>query len=371
MAQIDASTDRRRDDIASIVTETLKLSPIIDGHNDWAWKCREERDYSVEGLYVTSTTDTDIARLRAGGVGAQFWSVYANDELPGAEAIQGTLEQIDWVYRLVMRYPDVFKIARTATDVEEARKQGRIASLLGAEGGHSINDSPAVLRMFARLGVRYLTLTHNHNTNWADSATDTALHGGLTSRGIEYIHELNRLGILIDLSHVTTATMHAALDATNAPAIFSHSSCRAITNNPRNVPDEVLLRLKTNGGVVMITFVPQFVSEKYYEWYSGPKNTIAPEVAIADVADHIEHAREVAGIDHIGLGGDFDGTDQFPQDLEGVDCYPALLTELASRGWETNDLAALAGSNTLRVLRETDDAFVNASSEIPTSFALM
>lgn len=365
MINVATPTGRSQEAIASIVTEALKLCPVIDGHNDWAWKCREERDYSVDGLDVTSTTDTDIMRLRAGGVGAQFWSVYADDELLGAESIQGTLEQIDWVYRLVARYPDVFTIARTATDIEEARKQGLIASLLGAEGGHSINDSPAVLRMLARLGVRYLTLTHNHNTNWADSATDTPRHGGLTSRGTEYIHELNRLGILIDLSHVTTATMHAALDATNAPVIFSHSSCRAIVDNPRNVPDEILLRLNANGGVVMITFVPQFVSEKYYEWYSGPKNTISPEVTISEVADHIEHAREVAGIDHIGLGGDFDGTDEFPRGLEGVDCYPALLAELASRGWQASELAALAGGNTLRVLRETDDAFVKASTEIP------
>lgn len=365
MNRVESSPTDNKDAIATVVAEALKLSPIIDGHNDWAWECRERRNYSVEDLEVSSTTDTDIARLRAGRVGAQFWSVFVKDEMEGADAVQGTLEQIDWVYRLAARYPDVFNIARSAADVERAFKNGRIASLIGAEGGHSINDSPAVLRMFAQLGVRYLTLTHVHNTNWADSATDEPLYGGLSARGVEYIHELNRLGMLIDLSHVSTSTMHAVLDVTKSPVVFSHSSCRAITNNPRNVPDEVLLRLSANGGVLMITFVPQFVSEQYNQWYSDPKDTLAPEVRISDVADHIEHARDLVGIHHLGLGGDFDGTEDFPLGLEGVDCYPALLTELASRGWSASDLAALAGTNVLRVLRETDDAYANASAGAP------
>jgi len=346
-------------ELKSVVDQALDLSLIIDGHNDLAWECRDNFGYSVEGLETNSKTDTDIARLRAGRVGAQFWSVFVKDDLAEFDVVKATFEQIDWVYRLVARYPDTFRIARSASDIERARKDGLIASLLGAEGGHCFNDSPATLRMMARLGVRYLTLTHNHNNSWADSATDEAIHGGLTPRGIQYIHELNRLGVLVDLSHVSIPTMNAALDATSSPVIFSHSSCRAITDHPRNVPDDVLVRLAANGGVVMITFVPQFVSGEYYEWFIGSKTDPAPEVTLAQVADHIEHARAIAGVDHIGLGGDYDGCEHFPIGLEGVDCYPALLTELASRGWSASDLAALAGGNILRVLRETDSAFAN------------
>jgi membrane dipeptidase len=343
--------------IAATVHRVLELSPIIDGHNDWAWECRLGREYSVEGLERGLTTDTDIERLRAGGVGAQFWSVYVADDMLGADAVQGTLEQIDWVYRLVARYPDTFVMARSAEDVEAARRSGRIASLLGAEGAHCLNDSPAVLRMLARLGVRYLTLTHVHNTTWADSATDVPLHHGLSARGVEYIREMNRLGMLVDLSHVSPDTMHASLDVTNAPVIFSHSSCRALSDHPRNVPNGVLARLRDNDGIVMLTFVPQFLSAEYSAWFDGERRTPAPVVTLADVADHVDHARSVAGIRHIGLGGDFDGTDEFPVGLDGVDGYPALLAELAGRGWSDQDLAALAGGNVLRVLRATDRAF--------------
>ena len=351
--------------IPAIVTETLRRSPVIDGHNDWAWECRESRAYSVEGLSELLTTDTDIPRLRAGGVGAQFWSVYVSDGLERSSAVQGTLEQIDWVYRLVARYPDTFSLARTADDVEAAIRAGRIASLLGSEGAHSINDSPAVLRMFARLGVRYLTLTHVSNTEWADSATDEPRFGGLSDRGRDYIRELNRLGILVDLSHVSPATMHDALDVTDSPVIFSHSSCRALSDHPRNVPDDVLVKLPANGGGVMITFVPQFLSEEFADWAEGERTAPAPVVTIGDVADHIEHARAVAGIGHIGLGGDFDGTDMFPEGLDGVDGYPALLTELAHRGWSASDLEALTGGNILRVLRETDAAFSDPNPAVP------
>ena len=342
------------------VGEALDLFPVVDGHNDWAWECRLNRDYSVEGLESGLASDTDIARLRAGGVGAQFWSVFVEDTLPGADAVQSTLEQIDWVYRLVARYPGDFALARTADDVEVARASGRIASLLGAEGAHSLNDSPAVLRMLARLGVRYLTLTHAHNTSWADSATDIAVHDGLAPRGVQYIHELNRLGVLVDLSHVSPATMHAALEASSAPVIFSHSSCKALAGHPRNVPDDVLARLSDNGGVLMVTFVPQFLSDEYSAWFDGPRTAPAPRVTVSDVADHVEHARDVAGLDHIGLGGDFDGTDEFPEGLEGVDGDPLLLAELASRGWSAPELAALAGGNVLRVLRATDPAYLAA-----------
>ncbi|WP_426515871.1 dipeptidase [Diaminobutyricibacter sp. McL0618] len=358
-------TDDTSSGIPAVVTQVLRRTPVIDGHNDWAWECRESRSYSVEGLSELLATDTDIPRLRAGGVGAQFWSVYIDDGPDGPSSVQGTLEQIDWVYRLVARYPETFSLARSADDVEAAISSGRIASLLGSEGAHSINDSPAVLRMLARLGVRYLTLTHVNNTAWADSATDEPRHGGLSERGRDYIRELNRLGILVDLSHVSPATMHDALDVTDAPVIFSHSSCRALSDHPRNVPDDVLLRLAANGGVVMITFVPQFLSEEFSEWADGPRTEPAPVVTISDVADHIEHARAVAGVEHIGLGGDFDGTDIFPEGLEGVDGYPALLAELAHRGWTASDLEALTGGNILRVLRATDGAFSNPDPAVP------
>ena len=348
-----------------IVQQALATFPIIDGHNDCAWECRVNRDYSVDGLERGLASDTDIARLRAGGVGAQFWSVWVEDTLDGALAVQQTLEQIDWVYRLAARYPEDFTIATSAADVERARADGRIASLLGAEGARSLNDSPAVLRMFARLGVRYLTLTHVKNSSWADSATDEPVHGGLSPRGIEYIAELNRLGVLADLSHVSPATMHATLDATTSPVIFSHSSCRALSDHPRNVPDDVLERLAANGGVIMITFVPQFLSADFQTWFDSDRTGDMPVVSIADVADHVDHARSVAGVAHIGLGGDFDGTEFFPAGLEGVDGYPALLTELADRGWSADDLAALAGGNILRVLRETDALFANGGAGRP------
>ncbi|HWU48171.1 MAG TPA: dipeptidase [Humibacter sp.] len=345
--------------------EALQRVGVIDGHNDWAWECRRGRGYSVEGLDEQLWSDTDIPRLRAGGVTAQFWSVYVEDLDAGAESVKGTLQQIDWVYRLAARYPDVFRIARTAGDIERCRAHGRIASLLGAEGAHSIDDSPAVLRMFARLGVRYLTLTHVRNSSWADSANDAPQHDGLTDRGRSYIAELNRLGMLVDLSHVSVKTMHDALDVSTAPVIFSHSSCRAVSDNPRNVPDDVLLRLAGNGGVQMVTFVPQFLSERYAQWFDGDRAEPAPPVTIADVANHIEHARATAGVEHIGLGGDFDGTEEFPVGLEGVDGYPALLAELAHRGFSAEDLTALAGGNILRVLGETDAAFSTAGGTDP------
>ena len=359
-----SGTDPSGADALARVAAALDLAPLIDGHNDWAWECRENRDYSVEGLDGALSTDTDINRLRAGRVGAQFWSVFVEDTLAGADAVQGTLEQIDWVYRLAARYPETFVIATSAADVENARASGRIASLLGAEGAHSINDSPAVLRMLARLGVRYLTLTHVHNTDWADSGTDEPIHNGLSPRGVEYVRELNRLGMLVDLSHVSPATAHAALDVSSAPVIFSHSSCSGVTAHPRNVPDDVLSRLAANDGVLMVTFVPQFVSAEYAVWFGGDKSTPAPLVTVAQVADHVEHARAVAGIRHIGLGGDFDGTDDFPDELDGVDGYPALLVELARRGWSAAELAALAGANVLRVLRATDAAFAGDDSAL-------
>jgi len=350
------------------VEQALELAPIVDGHNDWAWESRLKHGSSVEGLEGPVDGDTDIIRLRAGRVGAQFWSVFVEDEQAGPAAVAATLEQIDWVHRLAARHPRDFMLARSAADIEAARSTGRIASLLGAEGAHSFDDSPGVLRMLAALGVRYLTLTHNRNSAWADAALDEPEHGGLTDRGRAYVRELNRLGMLVDLSHVAPATMHAALDVAAAPVVFSHSSCRALNDHPRNVPDDVLERLAGNGGVVMITFVPQFLSADYRAWFDGDRSGPSPVVTVADVADHIEHARAVAGVRHIGLGSDFDGTDEFPQGLDGVDGYPELLAELARRGWGAGDLAAVAGGNILRVLRETDAAF--AGDRPPTALLL-
>ncbi|WP_375389736.1 dipeptidase [uncultured Amnibacterium sp.] len=349
-------------DAQDVVARALELAPVVDGHNDWAWECRLSRGYSTADLREQPATQTDIVRLRAGRVGAQFWSVYVEDRREGAVAVKETLEQIDWVHRLVEAYPDDLVLARSAADVEAARASGRIASLLGAEGAHSIDDSPAVLRMLAALGVRYLTLTHNLDSSWADSATDVPLHGGLTDRGRDYIRELNRLGVLVDLSHVAVTTMHDALDVATAPVLFSHSSCRALVGHPRNVPDDVLARLADNGGVVMVAFVPPFVDGDYRAWFEGGQEGPPPRVPLARVADHIEHVREVAGVRHVGLGSDYDGFVHMPERMGGVDGFPPLLEELARRGWSAADLAALAGANVLRIIRQTDAAFAGARS---------
>jgi membrane dipeptidase len=348
-------------EIPATVADALDPVGVIDGHNDLAWACRESRGYSVEGLDGSvPELDTDIPRLKAGGVGAQFWSVYAPVTEAGPAAVQYTLEQIDFVYRLAERYPGQLRLARSAADITAARADGVIASLLGAEGGHSINNSAGVLRMFARLGVRYMTLTHTSTTDWADSGTDVAQHNGLSSTGVEYLREMNRLGMLVDLSHVSPQTAHDALDVSSTPVIFSHSSCLAVTNHPRNVPDDVLARLAGNGGVQMVTFVPMFLSRDHADWEEAGSVGEAPPVTVDDAANHIEHARDVAGLDHIGLGGDFDGTPDFPAGLEDVAAYPRLLAELAGRGWSSNDLRKLSSGNILRVLAETDDAFARA-----------
>ncbi len=342
---------------AEAVERALELAPVVDGHNDLPWESRLVRESSVEGLEGPVDGHTDLVRLRRGRVGAQFWSVYVEDEGTGPAAVAQVLQQIDWVHRFVERYPDDLVLARSAADVEAARASGRTASLLGAEGAHALDDSPAVLRMLAALGVRYLTLTHNRNSAWADSATDGPVHGGLTDRGRAYVAELERLGVLVDLSHVAATTMHAALDVATQPVIFSHSSCRALNDHPRNVPDDVLVRLAGNGGVVMITFVPQFLDAAFRTWDDGGRQGPRPPVGVGTIADHVEHARETAGVRHIGLGGDFDGVDVLPDGVTGVDAYPRVLAELARRGWTAADLAGLAGGNVLRVLRATDAAF--------------
>ncbi|HEX6213791.1 MAG TPA: dipeptidase, partial [Vicinamibacterales bacterium] len=313
-----------------------KQVPLIDGHNDYPWALRENAARDLEKLDITKSQPsihTDIARLRTGGVGGQFWSVYTPSDYAGQTAVTATLEQIDIVHRMMKKYPDAFELALTAADVERIFKSGKIASLIGMEGGHSIDNSLAALRMFHRLGARYMTLTHSKNTDWADSGTDTPKHGGLNAFGEEVIREMNWLGMLVDLSHVSPDTMKDAIATSSAPVIFSHSSARAINDVPRNVPDDVLRLLPKNGGVVMVTFVPGFLSPKVTEWskrqtdettrlqqqFPGDeaarksgleawtKSNPAPRATIADAADHIDHIKKVAGIDHIGLGGDYDG----------------------------------------------------------------
>ncbi len=375
------------------ITDLLRRAPVFDGHNDLAWALRKQVDYDLAARDIAvhqPTLHTDIPRLRTGGVGAQFFSVYVPGTMPGGAAVTATLEQIDCVSRIVAAYPETFAFARTATDVRQVMSGGRIAALLGAEGGHSIDNSLGVLRMLRKLGVAYMTLTHNQNTPWADAATDVPAVGGLTDFGRQVVREMNRIGMIVDISHVAPATMHAALDESAAPVIFSHSSCRALTDHVRDVPDPVLQRLASNDGVVMITFVPDFVSQEcadhgaaedaqrhalgldkvtVYTEHAGEHldpvavakltawqaENPAPRATLQQVADHVEHAREVAGVRHIGLGGDFDGVSDLPIGLEDVSRYPALLAELAERGWSDADLEGLTSCNILRVLQAAED----------------
>ncbi|MDC5695804.1 dipeptidase [Intrasporangium calvum] len=360
----------------------LAEHPLVDGHNDLPWEARVQVGYDFDRLDLRSrlsTTVTDLPRLRDGGVGGQFWSVFVPSTLQGDAAVTATLEQVDGVHRMIGTYAAELALARTADDVDVARSQGRIASLLGAEGGHSIGSSLATLRALYLLGVRYLTLTHNDNVPWADSATDVPAVGGLTEFGREVVREMNRLGMMVDLSHVAATTMRAALDESTASVIFSHSSARALCDSPRNVPDDVLGRLRDNGGVCMVTFVPEFVSPTVAAWrveaaaaaakvgvdakdWLAFKRFVAghvqdnpkPEAAIADVVAHLEHVREVAGIEHVGLGGDYDGTDSYPAGLQDVSGYPRLVAALVERNWSDTDLALLLRGNTLRVMRDVE-----------------
>lgn len=322
-------------------TSPLPGRLLIDGHNDLPWALRQNYDYSIAaGKVGAGNTElhTDIPALRRGEVGGQFWSVYVSTELAGAAAVAATLEQIDCVHRLVETFPEDFALAASAAEVREAAAAGKIASLMGMEGGHCIDGSLAVLRQMRRAGVSYMTLTHNDNTPWAASATGEPVDYGLTGFGREVVAEMNRVGMLVDLSHVHQRTMHEALDVSTAPVIFSHSSCRAVHDHPRNVPDDVLVRLRQNGGVLMVTFVPSFISA-------------TPDSAgIEDVVAHLEHAREVVGADHIGLGGDFDGIPRGPQGLGRVSDYPALLDRLSERGWTEAEITQLTSGNILRVL---------------------
>lgn len=370
------------------VARILSKTPLIDGHNDWPEALRERLgdarwDRDLRDLSGSKPAyDTDIARLRRGRVGGQFWSVWVSPTLPGKEQVEQTLEQIDLVRSLADRYPETFALARTAADVRRIHAAGRIACLIGVEGGGQIDGSLSVLRAYAALGAGYLTLTHSRAIEWADSATDDPKHDGLTDFGRKVVLELNRLGMLVDLSHVSEKTMRDALAVTRAPVIFSHSSARAIDDHPRNVSDAVLKLVAQNGGVVMVNYAPAYVSEAYRRWSadslaekarlnSPPYDGIdigqpdkaaadyadwlaahpAPTVTLGQVADHIEHIRKVAGIDHVGLGSDFDGVGEtLPQGLGDVSTYPALLAELMRRGWSDADIAKLAGDNVLRVM---------------------
>lgn len=366
--------------------DVLARTPVLDGHNDFAWALREAaEDGQISGdlAHVDITgpltyTHTDLRRLSTGRVGAQFWSVWVPAELRAEAAVATTLEQIDLVRRLIDRWPQALELARSADDVTRIMASGKIASLMGAEGGHSIASSLGVLRMLHALGVSYLTLTHNLNVPWADSATDEPAAGGLTDFGREVVREMQRIGMLVDLSHTAPSTMSDALDVAVGPVMFSHSSARALTDHPRNVPDDILERLAVNGGLAMVTFVPAFVSSACREWdlaavaeaerrgldyrNLSKRDAIAdwieanpePAATLRDVADHIEHVRDVAGIDHVGLGGDFDGTSALPDGLRDVSKYPALFAELLDRGWSEQDCGKLASGNILRVMRDAE-----------------
>jgi membrane dipeptidase len=358
--------------------------PVADGHNDLPWALRQQVRYDLDRRDIATDQrahlHTDLARLRAGGVGAQFWSVYVRADLQGDAAVSATLEQIDCVRALVQRYPDDLLLAQSADEMESARARGRIASLMGAEGGHSIACSLPTLRALHQLGVRYMTLTHNDNVPWADSATDKPVAGGLTRFGEEVVREMNRLGMLVDLSHVSADTMRHALRVTRAPVVFSHSSSRAVCDHPRNIPDDVLEQLPANGGVAMVTFVPKFVLPEAVEWSKAAEENLEqhgfhalettpearavheefeaahprPVATVATVADHLDHMREVAGIDHLGIGGDYDGTSFTPAGLDDVSGYPNLIAELLGRGWSGDDLSKLTWANAVRVLREAE-----------------
>lgn len=370
---------------AARIARILKATPLIDGHNDWPEALTEKAKDARWTMDLTrldpAVYHTDITRLRAGGVGGQFWSVWVSADKPELQQVQNTLEQIDLAHSFARRYPDSFAFVTTSAEVRAAHKAGKIASMIGVEGGGQIDGSLAVLRAYRDLGASYLTLTHSRTTAWADSATDNPQHDGLTPFGESVVAELNRLGMLVDLSHVSETTMLDALRVSKAPVIFSHSSARALCNTPRNVSDAVLREVARNGGVVMVNYAPQYVSEARRIWsanrsaeiarYNAPpfgglhigdpaaakaalaaweKANPEPVVTLSEVADHIDHIVKVAGVDHVGIGSDYDGVGSLPQGLGGVQTYPALLAELMRRGWTDRDLAKLAGENVLRVM---------------------
>lgn len=399
LAASPASVASAQDPHLEKARRVLNAVPLVDGHNDLPWYIREDfraapTDVEAYDLRRPTSGNTDIARLKAGMVGGQFWSVYIPGEYRDSGYARVQLEEIDIARRVIAKYPDVLQPALTAQDVWTAHAAGRIGSLLGMEGGHAIENSLGALRAYYALGVRYMTLTHNVTLDWADAALDEPRHGGLTPFGEEVVREMNRLGMLVDLSHVSPGTMSDALNVSEAPVIFSHSSARALADVPRNVPDSILRRLPKNGGVVMVTFVPGFLSQRLIDHNAtraaeeaavarrmpgdsaGVARSMAqwdrehpaPKATLADVADHIEHVRDVAGIDHVGLGSDFDGTgNNLPVGLEDVSKFPALLAELSRRGWSEADLRRLAGENVLRVLTEAERIAARLQRERPPS----
>jgi membrane dipeptidase len=396
---VASMAEAAEDPALSHARKLLRKNILIDGHNDLPWAVREAekapKDVEAYDLRQRTPGNTDLARLRTGGIGGQFWSVYipAEDDPGGFARVQ--LEQIDIALRIIGKYPDRLGSAASADEVERQFKRGRIASLLGIEGGHAIQNSLGALRAYYVLGVRYMTLTHTANLDWADAAGDEpSRHGGLTRFGEEVVHEMNRLGMLVDLSHTTPETMDDALRVAEAPVIFSHSSARAICDHVRNVPDDILKRLPANGGVVMVTFVPSFVSQQTWDavrpaWMEYKRRIVgitdaaerqriqkelfgavnAPKATIAQVADHVEHVRKIAGVDHVGIGGDYDGNDSWPTGLEDVSTYPALFAELIHRGWSDQDLAKLAGQNLLRAMRSAEATARRLQKARPASLA--
>lgn len=383
-AQMTADTE---EELRLQAIEILESVPLFDGHNDAPYQYRNRVGYKFGELDFYDTTEleipmhTDIPRLKEGRVGAQWWSVYVPAAIPEDEAVKRTMEQIDFVHRMAKRYPDEFEMAYTADDVERIFDDGKIASLIGMEGGHSIANSLAVLRMFHELGARYMTITHSRTLDWADAAGDDPQHDGLSEFGEEVIREMNRLGMMVDISHVTPATMKDAIRISEAPVMFSHSNARAISGHPRNVPDDVLQLLPEKDGIVMVTFVESFTSEELRQWYAkrngyreqieslypGQPATIAemmetwmienetPKSTLGQVADHIDHIRDQVGVDYIGIGGDYDGVSSLPLGLEDVSTYPALFAELLSRGYTEEELKKIAGLNMLRVMRGMED----------------
>jgi membrane dipeptidase len=372
-----------RDPALDHARKILRSTPLIDGHNDLPWEIRESktapRDVRAYDLRVRSPKHTDLERMAEGQVGAQFWSIYIPGEIKDSGYARVQLEQFDIARRMIAMYPDRLALALTADDIERDFKRGRVGSLLGMEGGHAIENSLGALRSYYALGARYMTLTHNVTLDWADAALDSARHDGLTEFGREVVREMNRLGMLVDLSHVAPSVMSDALDVGEAPVIFSHSAARALTDHPRNVPDSILARLPKNGGVVMVTFVPAFVSSDVAAWEAGAKRQLdqirasvsdtaeqrrreeewktahpAPRATLKQVADHIEHVRQVAGVDHVGIGSDFDGIDTVPEGLEDSSKFPELFAELIRRGWSDSDLKKLAGQNLLRAFRAAE-----------------
>ncbi len=389
---------------AAIARAALEGAPVFDGHNDAPGQLRTRQNNQINDFDFTDTLaehdhvegaagsmHTDLNRLKQGMVGAQFWSVYVPHNNDEAAAVQETIEQIDVTKRLIARYPDALRYALTADQVEGAMAEGRVASLLGMEGGYSIGSSLAVLRQFHAMGARYMTLTHNFNIPWADSATDAPKHGGLTDFGKDVVREMNRIGMLVDLSHVSEATMMDALDVAKAPVIFSHSGARGVTGHARNVPDSVLARLPENGGVVMVVALPRFINEELRLWgarrdaetarlktlWLGQPAKVAeglaawdkanpePQTTIKHMADHIDRIRKVAGVEHIGIGGDFDGMPSGPAGFEDVRGYPLLFTELARRGYSQVELELIASRNILRVMRAAEAYAAGAADQPP------